>query len=182
MFDLDQFLADCRSAVRGDEPLLAIREVLVRAVEDPRAVAATLPITRAELVPLCVEEDITVLKAVWAPHMRIRAHNHLMWAAIALYHGEEDNTFYRRDGDGITVSGGRVIETGDAALLGDDTIHAVSNPGDSFSAGIHVYGGDLMHRPDRSEWDETDGEVRTDFDRTLRYFAEANAALERTTR
>jgi predicted metal-dependent enzyme (double-stranded beta helix superfamily) len=181
MFDLDDFLVECRAAVRGDEPIHAIREVLARAVSDPRGVADALPITCAELVPLCVDADLTVLKAVWAPHMRIRPHNHLMWAAIALYHGEEENTFYRRTDDGIIAANGRVIATGEVALLGEDVIHAVSNPSGSFSAGIHVYGGDLTHRVDRSEWDDADVEVPTDFDRTLRYFAEANAALERTT-
>jgi predicted metal-dependent enzyme (double-stranded beta helix superfamily) len=180
MFDLDEFLVDCRAAVRSQEPVLAVQDVLLRAVSDPRSVTDTLAVTQAELVPLHVDADISVFKAVWAPHMRIRPHNHLMWAAIALYQGEEENTFYRRTEDGIVPASARVIATGEVALLGPDTIHAVANPSGSFSAGIHVYGGDLMHRVDRSEWDDANVEVPTDFDRTLRYFAEANAALERT--
>ena len=179
MFDLDDFLVDCRAAVRSDDPVLAIREVLARAVAEPRSVADALPVTRAELVPLCVEDDITVLKAVWAPHMRIRPHNHLMWAAIALYQGEEENTFYRRTDDGIATASARVIATGEVALLGADVIHSVANPSGAFSAGIHVYGGNLTQRVDRSEWADGNVEVPADFDRTLDYFADANAALER---
>ena len=35
MFDIDQFVADCSSAVREHEPRLAIKEVLERAVRTP---------------------------------------------------------------------------------------------------------------------------------------------------
>jgi predicted metal-dependent enzyme (double-stranded beta helix superfamily) len=180
MFDLDDFLADCQAAAHADEAVLAIREVLDRAVSQPRELADALPATQAELVRLHVADDLTVLKAVWAPGMQIRAHNHLMWAAIALYQGDEDNTFYRRVNGGIEVSGGRLIQTGEVALLGPDVIHAVANPGASLSAAIHVYGGNLTARTDRSEWDESDAEVPMDFERTLRYFEEANAALGRS--
>jgi predicted metal-dependent enzyme (double-stranded beta helix superfamily) len=87
------------------------------------------------------------------------------------YGGQEDNTFYRRCGPGVVVSGGRELRTGDCALLGDDTIHAVSNPRRTYTVAIHVYGGDLTSRPGRSEWEEsTLTEVDYDFERTRRYF------------
>lgn len=66
------------------------------------------------------------------------------------------------------MSGGRELRTGDVALLGDDTIHAVENPRQAF---IHVYGGNLTARPGRSEWDEDSGqEVDYDFESVRRYF------------
>ena len=43
---------------------------------------------------------------VWAPGMRIRPHDHLMWAAIGLYAGQEDNTFYRRADGHMVPAGG----------------------------------------------------------------------------
>ena len=111
---------------------------------------------RAELVPLHASDDLTVLNVVWAPGMRFRPHNHLMWAAIGLYGGQEDNTFYRRTGQGIVQSGGRQLRTGDVALLGDDTIHAVTNP----RRDLHRRDPRLRRRhhqrPGRSEWDERD--------------------------
>jgi predicted metal-dependent enzyme (double-stranded beta helix superfamily) len=100
-----------------------------------------------------------------------------MWAAIALYGGQEDNTFYRRAGGGIVVSGGRELTTGEVALLGDDTIHAVANPRQIYTRAIHVYGGDLTHEPGRSEWEDLDTEIPADFERTRRYFDEVNADL-----
>lgn len=172
MFDIDDFVADCIGAVAETEPRLAVKNVLQRAMSEPVQVAQALPTTRAELVPLHVSERLTVLKVVWAPGMRFRPHNHLMWAAIGLYAGQEDNIFYRRCGRGLDESGGRTLCTGDVALLGDDTIHAVENPRSTFTGAIHVYGGDITARPGRSEWDEDDDhrEVDYDFERVRRYF------------
>ena len=178
MFDIDEFVSDCTTALRDTQPRSAVREVLERAVGNPEQVARALPVTRAEIVPLYTSSDLSVLKVVWAPGMAFRPHNHLMWAAIGLYGGQEDNTFYRRSGAGIVASGGRELRTGDAALLGDDTIHAVANPRPIFTGAIHVYGGDITQRPGRSEWDEmTAEEVSYDFERVRRYFEAANAQL-----
>lgn len=171
MFNVDEFLSECVEASTVSEPRLALKEVMERAVRQPDQVAQRLPATRAEVVPLHVSDRLSVLKVVWAPGMRFRPHNHLMWAAIGLYGGQEDNTFYRRSGRGLIASGGRELQTGDVVLLGDDTIHAVENPRQAFTGAIHVYGGDITARPGRSEWDEaTQEEVDYDFERTRRYF------------
>ena len=175
MFDVDQLIADCRTAVAQDDALRSIKEVLERAMSDPAAVAKALPPERAEILPLHVSPELTVLKVVWAPGMSFRPHNHRMWAAIGLYAGQEDNTFYRRRPGTIEESGGRQIRCREVALLGSDTIHSVTNPLQSFAGAIHVYGGDLPHRVDRSEWVEPSfEEVAYDFDRAVRYFAAAN--------
>jgi predicted metal-dependent enzyme (double-stranded beta helix superfamily) len=171
MFDLDQFIADCIDAGAETEPRLAVKAVLEQAVQHHGALAEALPATKSEIVPLYTSENLSIIKAVWAPRMGFRPHNHLMWAAIGLYGGQEDNTFYRRTGEGIVVSGGRELRDGAVALLGDDTIHAVNNPLQSFAGAIHVYGGNITARPGRSEWDEDSGEeVGYDFERTRRYF------------
>jgi predicted metal-dependent enzyme (double-stranded beta helix superfamily) len=172
MFDIDQFVADCSAALAATEPRRAVKEVLERAVSRPRDVSAALPAERAELVPLYASEELSVLKVVWAPGMRFRPHNHLMWAAIGLYGGQEDNAFYRRAGEGIVPAGGKELRASDVALLGDDTIHAVTNPRRTLTAAIHVYGGDITAGIGRSEWDDDTGEeVPYDFDRTRSYFA-----------
>ena len=38
MFDLDQFIADCRAAVDADKSHKLVREVVARAMSDPAAV------------------------------------------------------------------------------------------------------------------------------------------------
>jgi predicted metal-dependent enzyme (double-stranded beta helix superfamily) len=176
MFDVDELIEQCQQAIRQSEPRLAVQEVLERAVSAPAEVAAALPATRAEIVPLFVADNLTVLKVVWAPGMRIWPHNHLMWADIALYGGQEDNTFFRRANGHVEAAGGRQLRTGDVAALGHETIHAVANPCSTFTGAIHVYGGDITSRPGRSEWDlETLDEVPYDFERAKQVFADANA-------
>jgi len=177
MFDIDELVGECVRAIADPQPRLAIKEVLERAMTRPDAVAAALPGERAEVIPLHASPELSILKVVWAPGMSVRPHNHLMWAAIGLYGGQEDNAFYRRDGGTITRSGGREILPGDVVLLGDDTIHGVTNPLPRYTGAIHVYGGDLTTVSGRSEWEEgTLDEVPYDFDRTRQYFDEANAA------
>jgi predicted metal-dependent enzyme (double-stranded beta helix superfamily) len=176
MFDIDRFIDDCLAARQEAEPRLAVKELLARTVADPSSVAAALPPERAEIQRLHVSPELTVLKVVWTPGMSFRPHDHRMWAAIGIYAGGEDNTLYRRagDGSGLVESGGRELRTGDTFLLGDDTIHAVTNPTAQHAGAIHVYGGDLLATP-RSEWDpDTHDELPYDVEAALQYFEDQN--------
>ena len=178
MFDLDTFIDDCRTAARETQPRLAVKDVLARAIATPRAIDAALPTTKAELTPLYSSDDLTIMKVVWAPGMSIPPHDHLMWAAIGIYGGEEENTYFRRTPDGIVNSGGKHLSTSDATLLGDDTIHAVANPRQhAFTGAIHIYGGDFINKP-RSIWDaETMEELPATGKTVQALFEEANARM-----
>jgi predicted metal-dependent enzyme (double-stranded beta helix superfamily) len=174
MFDLDEFVAECVSAVKGDEPRQAIKEVLARAVSEPDAVERQLPAQRAEIERLHVADDLTIIKVVWAPGMEIRPHDHRMWAAIGIYGGQETNTFFRRSPDGVVPSGGKELQERDVTLLGDDTIHAVANPRRTYTGAIHIYGGDFFAQA-RSEFDPvTLAESPYDMAATLELFEAAN--------
>ncbi|HKE18790.1 MAG TPA: hypothetical protein VKB80_28135 [Kofleriaceae bacterium] len=176
MFDIDQFVSDCREAATDPDPRGAIREVLERAVHRPEAMQRALPATRAEIAPLYMSEELSVLRVVWAPGMSFRPHNHQMWAAIGLYGGQERNTFYRRTPGGIEVAGERALRTGEVAVLGSEAIHAVRNPEPSFTGAIHIYGGDIIHRAGRHEWEEPAlVEVDYDFEHVRRVFEQASA-------
>lgn len=177
-FDVDELVAACQRAAAEGEPRLAVRDVLERAVSEPAAIAAALPPQRAGITTLHVAPDLTVLQIVWAPHMRLQPHDHRMWAAIGLYTGGEDNSFFRRAAGTIVESGGRALRTGDVALLGDDVIHAVVNPTGELTGAIHVYGGDFFSTP-RSEWDPDTLEERPfDRDALLRHFEEQNRSAD----
>src|SRR5262245_63957757 len=80
MFDVDDLIAECRAAGQESEPRRAMQEVLARAVSDP-GLAEALPPTRAEIVPLHVGDDLTILKVVWAPGMSVGPHDHRTWVA-----------------------------------------------------------------------------------------------------
>jgi predicted metal-dependent enzyme (double-stranded beta helix superfamily) len=176
VFDVDGLVADCVTAARDSQPLLAVRDVLRRALADPSAAQETLPATRAELTPLYQSDELTVLKVVWAPGMWIQPHDHRMWAAIGIYGGREDNSFFRREGTTIVESGDRTLETSDVALLGDDVVHAVANPLGVCTGAIHVYGGDFFGR-EKDDWDPVTLELQTDKLDRSQYFEEWNERL-----
>jgi predicted metal-dependent enzyme (double-stranded beta helix superfamily) len=183
MFDIEQFVVDCREARAESEPHRAVREVVQRAVAEPGSVADTLAPREGGLTLLHHAPDLTVVHVVWAPGMRIFPHDHRMWAAIGIYAGQEDNEFYRRAGPGrrtLAASGGKQLAVGDVILLGDDTIHAVRNPLAGLTGAIHVYGGDFVNEP-RSQWGPDSPEEQPyDIDEARLRFAQANEAWRAT--
>ena len=147
--DRDELVACCITASEEAEPRLAVKEVLERAVrqlpEEVEKPAGWLDIWH-------LSPTLTVLNAVWPPGMTLYPHDHRMWAAIGIYGGQEDNTFYRRHDGRLVTSGGKDLRQRDVVLLGDDTIHAVHNPLRRYTGAIHVYGGDIVNVA-RSQWD-----------------------------
>jgi len=175
VLNIDHFIAECRAALTESSPELPIKEILERAVSDPSGVEAVVGTPRRALIAtLHHERDLTILNVVWAPGMAVYPHDHRMWALIGLYGGREDNTFYRRVGNGLQVAGDRRLETADTTLLGKSVIHAVTNPLRVFTGAIHIYGGDFFGTP-RSDWDpDTLQERPYDVERTRKLFADAN--------
>ena len=180
MFDLDRFIADCRA----DPSAAAVRETVARAVSDPAAVLARLgPPKRAGVQELYHSGALTIVNLVWGPLMTFFPHDHLMWAAIGVYTGREDNIFWRRlpgaDARRIEAAGAKSLGEREVQFLGQDVIHSVTNPLSRLTGAIHVYGGDL-YGARRSEWDpETLLERPFDLEKDLRLFREANAGIAR---
>lgn len=179
MFDLDQFIADCRSALAEEAPQHAIREAVMRVVADQAAVFKELgEPKRSGIQKLIHSADLTILNVVWAPRMTLLPHDHRMWAVIGIYTGREDNIFWRRVNGAhtITAAGAKSLGERDVALLGRDVIHSVTNPLPRLTGAIHVYTGDFFGVV-RSEWDpETLLEQPYDVEKNPRLFEEANAA------
>jgi predicted metal-dependent enzyme (double-stranded beta helix superfamily) len=178
MFELEQFVSDCRAALKEDASHASVREVVARAVSDPAAVLKALgEPKRAEMQTLYRADDLTILNVIWAPWMTLLPHNHQMWAVIGIYTGREDNIFWRRlpgtDGK-VEAAGARALCEKDAQPLGRDIIHSVTNPIPRLTGAIHVYGGDFFGVP-RSEWDsETLLEQPCNGERMARRFEQAN--------
>jgi predicted metal-dependent enzyme (double-stranded beta helix superfamily) len=183
MFDLDQFVADCRAALAADKSHKHVREVVARAVADPASVLKALGEPKsAGLHNIYNAHDLTVLNVVWAPMMTVAPHNHSMWAVIGIYTGREDNIFWRRlpDSPGkVEAAGANSLCERDAVLLGPDVIHSVTNPVRRLTGAIHVYGGDFFNPVHRSEWNpETLLEGPFDPERAVRRFEEANLGFQ----
>ena len=179
MFDVDNFVGDCVDTLDEPDPRRAIREILERAMADHTQVARRLDHSEGGLNMLFRSPQLTIVNVVWAPHMSIQPHDHRMWAAIGIYAGQEDNAFFRRHNGGLSESGGKDLRTGDAAFLGEKTIHGVSNPSHHYTGAIHIYGGDFVAMP-RSQWNpETWVEEPYSLDGILSQFAAANAKAMR---
>jgi predicted metal-dependent enzyme (double-stranded beta helix superfamily) len=179
MFDLDRFKADCSAVAAESAAVQAIREVVARAVEDPRGLQKAVgEPRRAEVQILHRSADLTILNVIWGPRMTVMPHNHEMWAVIGIYSGREDNILWRRlPGEAasrIEAAGAKALSERDAFPLGRDIIHSVTNPIGRLTGAIHVYGGDFFGVP-RSEWDpERLTEQPYDVQKALQLFEESN--------
>jgi predicted metal-dependent enzyme (double-stranded beta helix superfamily) len=182
MFDLDRFVEDCRAAVAEDPSHKAVRDIVARAVSAPAEVLKGVgEPQRGEVQTLHRSNALTILNVIWAPWTTMMPHDHRMWAVIGVYTGREDNIFWRRvpganDGT-IEAAGAKALSVRDAAPLGRDIIHSVTNPIPRLTGALHVYGGDFFEVA-RSQWDpETLIEGPYSVERAMRVFEDANARV-----
>lgn len=157
MFDLDQFVEDCKQAVAEDPTHRLVKGLVERAVSDPNGLMQSIGAPeKAGVNKLYHAPDLTILNLVWGKHMTVMPHNHQMWAVIGIYSGRENNIFWRKlPADAktdIEAAGAKSLGVGEVAPLGADIIHSVTNPLDRLTGAIHVYGGDFFGAH-RSEWD-----------------------------
>jgi predicted metal-dependent enzyme (double-stranded beta helix superfamily) len=172
---VEEIVARCHEALAEHTPVLAVRDVLDELISDPARLEQALgAVEIGGITTLHNATDLTVLQVAWTPGMTLYPHEHRMWAAIGMYGGQEDNSFFRRVPGGLEAAGGRELGAGEVLVLGDDAIHSVANSRRDFAVALHVYGGDFFS-VERSEWDsETYEERPRDLERTRRLFEEAN--------
>jgi predicted metal-dependent enzyme (double-stranded beta helix superfamily) len=178
MFESDRFMRDCRDALREQNTHAAVREIVARAVSEPRQVLTALGEPKLSGIQTLYRSDtLTILNVLWGPGMTLYPHDHRMWAVIGIYSGREENSFYHRSESGLVAHGAKTLNLKETIPLGEAVIHAVTNPLDQITAAIHVYGGDFFAVP-RSEWDpRTFQEQPFDIEHARQVFAEANKRL-----
>jgi predicted metal-dependent enzyme (double-stranded beta helix superfamily) len=181
VFDLERFIAECEHAViKGGQP--AVRDILATAIADPGQIIAALgEPRRAGPQFLHRSPSLTIMNIIWPPSYTQTPHNHLLWAEIGVYIGREDNIFWRRSAPGskwpIEAVGAASLCVGSHCSFDSEVIHSVTNPLDSLTAGLHVYGGDLG-LPPRSAWDgETLLEAPLSHARDIRAIEAYNVSL-----
>ena len=65
MFDVEEFVADCRAALAEDRSPAAVREVVARAVSEPSALLKALgEPARAQIVPIYHSSELTILNVI----------------------------------------------------------------------------------------------------------------------
>jgi predicted metal-dependent enzyme (double-stranded beta helix superfamily) len=170
MFDIARFVAECETAIVTDRGREEVRELLRAAISDPSGIVAAFGRPkRAGVQALHRSPSLTILQIVWPPSFTQTPHNHLLWAETGVYAGREDNVYWRRTPGAkwsIEAIGASSLCTGSCLSLEHDVIHSVTNPLDTVTAGLHVYGGNLSQGAPRSAWDgETLVEKELDYAR-----------------
>jgi len=177
MFSVAEFVASCREALKEHTPELAVKELVAQAMSDPHKLEAALGTpSGGALTTLHRSPELTVLNIVWPPGIALYPHDHNLWAVIGLYGGQEDNTFYTRnkEGIGLVITGVKELHSRDTVALAKDAIHAVTNPRSVYTGAIHVYGGDFFDEP-RSQWASEDAaEAPYDMEEIKQVFTLAN--------
>lgn len=88
--------------------------------------------------------------AIWLPGQSTPIHDHLTWAIVGLYDGEERESVYRRTDDcsnpkvaELELASEKINRRGHITVLGKAGIHRIDNVSGSPSKSIHVYGIDI---------------------------------------
>ncbi len=121
MFEVQEFIASCQTALQEHSPELAVKELIEEVMSRPSEVETALGTpTQGDLNTLFRSDELTVLNIIWAPGMTLYPHNHNLWAVIGLYGGQENNTFFRRNPKDTSLirAGFKELQAQDSVGLG----------------------------------------------------------------
>jgi len=170
MFELQKFVNECKAALADPNPAEIVGSLIKDAISEPAGIReAFANADNAErhgpVIFAYRDATLSVADVTTPPGMRSPVHNHSMWAVIGNYAGQEHNRFFRYEDGALQETGERLLREGDIVVLDADVIHAIANPLTTESSAIHVYGGDLVARPERSMWN-SDTHNREDYEIT----------------
>lgn len=155
--DFSRIVARCRAALETADPAAGVSREMWKVIADLSAIDAARTPQREERADspqyefLYQAASLTILHVTLPGRFRSPPHNHLAWAVIGIYEGEEHNVFYHRNRGQLAESGRRTLVAPDVMLLDAGVIHGIANPSPTPSRALHVYGGALSN-PARSLW------------------------------
>jgi len=173
-YALQEFLQDVDRIVRGypseSEIILHLKPVLEKLVGSPGSVPARAFTPRKDrfamnLIRMPEDEAYSIIGGVWHPGQTTPIHDHLTWALIGVYGGEEREALFRRTGDGtnsklakIQQVSEKVNKKGHVTVLGNSGIHRVDNISLKPTFSVHIYGRDIGNAA-RHSYDPATGEI-----------------------
>lgn len=117
------------------------------------------------LIHMPDDEAFSVIGGVWEPGQTTPIHDHLTWALVGVYSGEEREALFRRLDNGsdpkfakLELASEKVNTRGHVSVLGSAGIHRVDNVSKAPAWSIHVYGRDIGNT-ERHSYDPVTGEV-----------------------
>ena len=173
-YALREFIQDVDRIVRRyaseSEVMLHLKPVLEKLVSSPGSVPARALIPRKDrfamnLLQMPMDESYSIIGGVWHPGQTTPIHDHLTWALIGVYDGEEREALFRRSDDGSNLKlakiqqvSERVNKKGHVTVLGHSGIHRVDNISLKPTTSVHVYGRDIGNA-ERHSYDPVTGEI-----------------------
>ena len=173
-YTLQDFIQDVDRIVRGypseSEILLHLKPALEKLVSSPGSVPAKAFTPRKDrfamnLIQMPEDEAYSIIGGVWHPGQTTPIHDHLTWAMIGVYDGEEREALFRRTDDcsnqkmaKIQQVSERVNKKGHVTVLGHSGIHRVDNVSLKPTFSVHIYGRDIGNA-ERHSYDPVTGEI-----------------------
>jgi 3-mercaptopropionate dioxygenase len=173
-YTLQDFTQDVDRIVREysseSEILLHLKPALEKLVGSPGSVPTEAFTPRKDrfamnLLQMPDDEAYSIIGGVWHPGQTTPIHDHLTWALIGVYEGEEREALFRRIDDGsnpkiakIQQVSERVNKKGHVTVLGHSGIHRVDNISLKPTTSVHIYGRDIGNA-ERHSYDPVTGEI-----------------------
>lgn len=157
-FDFDDFVAQVRAAASGPDANTAVQALLQTCVSNPEPLIASTPSDGEDEINLYEDEEVSIWRCRFQPHVVMPPHEHKLPVHIAVYSGGEKNILFRPQNGELTHESTTVVKPGEVLSLDETCIHAVTADGDSPSLALHVYMGPLM-KLERDLFDWKTGEA-----------------------
>ncbi len=156
---LKQFTRDVAEIVRSttseSELLRQLKPRMEGLLRTPRSVPGHAFVPRKDrfannLLYRPADRAFSIMGGNWAPGQTTPIHDHLTWAVVGVYQGQERESIYRRTDDGsdparasLELASARFNEKGHVTVLSRTGIHRIDNVSSRPSHSIHVYGRDI---------------------------------------
>ena len=173
-YSVRQFARDVGLIVRKyqdeSEVLRHLNPLLSRLIRSPGSVPPEAFAPRQDrfamnLIHMPSDEMFSIIGGVWYPGQTTPIHDHLTWALIGVYDGEEREALFQRTDDGsnpkiakIEKVSERINTKGHVTVLGHRGIHRVDNVSGKPTTSIHVYGRDIGNT-ERHSYDPVTGMI-----------------------
>lgn len=144
-----------RSSVSESDILRGLKPALQRLLDTPGSVPAAAFVPRKDrfannLIYRPEDRAFSIMGGNWASGQTTPIHDHLTWAVVGVYQGQERESIYRRTDDGsdprratLELVSARFNERGHVTVLSRAGIHRIDNVSPQPSFSVHVYGRDI---------------------------------------
>jgi 3-mercaptopropionate dioxygenase len=173
-YSVGQFAKESEAVIRKSTSesaaLRGLRPLMQRLVSTPGSVPAEAFTPRKDrfannLVYRPADRAFSIMAGNWLPGQTTPIHDHLTWAVVGVYEGEERESIFRRTDDRtdpkkarLELVSERTNAKGHVTVLGEAAIHRIDNVTSKPSLSIHMYGLDIG-TAERHSYDPVTGAV-----------------------